>query len=143
MDGLGRVANVAWTAASTPKWINVQDCGAVLVIGNLAGGDTYTVTEAKDASGTGAKAPVQNTITRWYGTAAGAGSAWTETVLSGTGANAVVSTSAVTAFTVDCKGIDPLFHYIKVTATSTAIVVVVPIDLQVQRAPQNLVALGV
>lgn len=141
MDGLGRVANVAWTAASTPKWISVKDCSAVMVIGS--GADTFTVTEAKDASGTGAKSPVQNTITRWYGTAVGAGSAWTETVLSGSGANAVVSASAVTVFTIDCKGIDPLFSYVKVAATSTAVVVVVPIDLDVQRAPQNLPALGV
>lgn len=144
MDGLGRVNNVVPVAAGV--WINVQDCSGVQFVCTNASGDTYTLLEAKDASGTGSKSPVALNITRYYTGPVSGTAAWVEHVIPAANTTGAIGGSgvlAVAVFDVDVKGIDPLFHYIKVTATGSGTVVAIPHDLQVQRSPQNLVALGV
>lgn len=144
MDGLGRVINVVPVAAAT--WLSVKDCGAVTFIGTNASGETYTLLEAKDASGTGSKTPTVANITHYYTTSVSGANGWVEHIITAANTTGAVGGSgvlAVVAFSVDTKALDPLFPYIKVTPTGAGTVVAILHDLDVQRRPSLLTAVGV
>lgn len=144
MDGLGRVINVVPVAAAA--WINVKDAGAVTIIGTNASGETYTLTEAKDASGTSAKSPTNANITHYYTTSVSGANPWVEHIITAANTTGAVGGSgvlAVVAFSVDTKALDPGFPYIKVAPTGSGTVFAILHDLDVQRRPSLLAAVGV
>ncbi len=138
MDGLGRVFNVI--AVGDDVYVPLKDAGAVSFVCHLAAGDTYTVTSASDASGTGAAALA--TVTHFYDND-GAGGAWTkQTQAAGsTVVNDGTAGHDCSVFTIAAEELPDTHTHVKCASTSTGTVVAVLHDLKVQRAPENLAAL--
>lgn len=141
--GLGRLYNYRHVADG--GYVSLRSAGAVDFLCYLTGGagDTYTVQEAKDASGTGA----QNlAVITTYWTCTGDGSdAWTKRTQA---AGAAVTTAAAAiqnaaCFCIDADQLSAGYTYVKCTSTGAGLVTALVHDLIVQRAPQNLKALGV
>lgn len=142
MEALGRTVNAVQNADGV--YVSLRDCGGIIFSCYLAGaaGDTYTLVEAKDASGTGA----QNLacITRYH-TATGDGTdTWTKRTQAA--AATVVTAAAATqnGMWVEIEGsqLSDDYDYVKLTSTGAGRVEALPKDLVVQRAPANLPALG-
>jgi hypothetical protein len=137
-DGLGYQFNLLPTGDGVE--VNVKDCATVTFIGVLAGGDTYTLQECTDAAGTGA----QNLacITRYYTTTSAAGAAvWLR--VNQAAAATVVTTIAVVAIPVNVDAMSDGFTYLRMTSTSTGLVIPILHDLKVRRDPRNLPAVAV
>jgi hypothetical protein len=140
---LGRLFNS--TPAADGKWIALKGAAAGVTFScYLAGavGDTYTLQEAKDSSGTGA----QNlAIITEYHTNTGDGSdAWTRRTQAA--AATVVTAAAATqnAAVVEVEGtsLSDGYKYVKLTSTGAGTVNALTRDLLAQRAPANLPATG-
>lgn len=136
MEGLGRVFNVL--AVADDVYVSMKDCTAISFICTLTTGDTWTLTEAKDAAGTGAA--VLSTITRYY-TQATVGAAWVERTQAVGSAVTTTSAQDVAVICVSAAELSDTFDWIKIASTSTGTVVAVQHDLVVQRAPDKLTAL--
>lgn len=142
-EALGRVVNVQ--SAMDNVYVNMRKTGGILVVGYLAGaaGDTYTVTEAKDASGTGAQ--VLATVTRYFTNTGNGSDAWT--LRTQAAASTVVAAAAATqnqcVFHILPEELSDTFDYIKVASTGAGTVTIISFDLTVQRAAANLPAMGV
>lgn len=137
MEALGRLFNPV--AIGDGVYVNLRDAQGVTFLCYLAAaaGDTYTLTEAKDAAGTGAQ--VLTTITRYH-TSNGVGGAWT---LNTQAAASTVVTTAVTAqngmvVEVEQAELSDLYKYVKLTSTGNGLVTPILRDLEVQRKPANL-----
>jgi hypothetical protein len=126
-------------------WINLKDAGAITFVCYLAGavGDTYTLQEAKDSSGTGA----QNLpILSEYWTNTGNGSdAWTRRTQ--TAAATVVTAAAATQNAMACEvnsvSLDDGYKFVKLTSTGAGAVNALTTGLAAGRAPASLPAMGV
>ena len=142
MEALGREFNVVPVGDGT--WVSLKQADAVSFLGYLAStGDTFTLQEAKDASGTGAQnlACIAN-----YYTSKGDGSGvWAKNTQAK--AATVVTTSAAAqsavVFSVSCDSLSDTYQYVKVTSTGAATVTAILHDLKIQRTPANLTAVGV
>jgi hypothetical protein len=136
MDALGRVFNVLTIADDV--YVPLRNYGGVTFVCHLAAGDTYTLTEAQDAAGTGAA--VLTTITRFHYSAT-VGSVWV--AVSQAAASTMVTTSAqdVSVLTVNAAELSDGFDYVKLASTSTGLVTAILHDLHSQRTPANLPAL--
>jgi hypothetical protein len=136
MEALGRLFNVLPVADDI--YVSMKDVGGITFVGVLAAGDTWTLTEAQDAAGTGAA--VLTTMTHYY-TAATVGAAWVER--SQAAASTIVTTSAqdVVAVTISAAELSDGFDWVKLASTSTGTVFAIQHDLLVQRKPSNLPAL--
>lgn len=138
MDGLGRVFNVV--AVADDVYVPLKDAGAVSFVCHLAAGDTYTVTSASSAAGTGAA--VLATVDHFYDST-GVGGAWSK--VTQTAASTVVNDGTAghdcSVFTVQAAELPDGHTHLKVASTSTGTVVAILHDLAVQRAPENLPAL--
>ena len=135
MDGLGRVFNLIPTADGV--FVNLKDAAGVTFVG--VGADTYTVQSSATASG-GTDLDV---VTRWYENANANGStAWTQHADQAADA-AVMTSAAVAAIEVDAKSLPDGHKYIKCSSGSSGLVYAIVHDLDVQRTPKNLAALGV
>jgi hypothetical protein len=140
---LGRLVN--FTPAADGKWISLQDAGGVAFACYLtaAAGDTYTLQEAKDSSGTGA----QNLaiITEYYTNTGDGSDAWTKRTQAA--AATVVTAAAATQNAMVCEvngtSLDDGFKFVKLTSTGAGAVNAVTRDLMTQRAPESLPAMGV
>jgi hypothetical protein len=141
--GLGAVFNT--TPAGDGKWINLRDAGAVAFLCYLSGaaGDTYTLQEAKDSSGTGA----QNLVAiDTYFTNTGDGSdAWTKRTQAA--AATVVTSATATQNAMVCEvlasKLSDTYKFVKLTSTGAGTVNALTHRLAVQRAAANLPAMGV
>lgn len=135
MEGLGREFNLIPTADA--KFVNLAHCGGVTFIG--VGSDTYTVQSSASASG-GADLDV---VESWHELSAADGSvAWTKHADQVADA-AVLTSAAACAIYVDGKSLPDGHKYVKCTSSSTGLVYAIVHDLDVQRTPANLPALGV
>lgn len=136
MDALGRVFNPLATADDV--YVSMRDCGGITFICTLAAGDTWTLTEASDAAGTGAA--VLATMDH-YAVQITAGAVWQE--LTQTAASTIVTTASqdVMVVTVNQAELSDGKDWIKIASTSTGTVVALQHDLKVQRAPAKLTAL--
>jgi hypothetical protein len=139
--GLGRLFNVQ--PACDGVYINLRDAGGVAFLGYLAStGDTYTVVEAKDGSGTGAQNLVKQT-TYWTSTG-NASDTWTKQTQAA--AATVVTTSAAAQsavlFEVNGSALSDTYDWVKVTSTGAGTVTAIHRDLMVQRKPSNLAKMG-
>lgn len=139
---LGRLFNTA--PAADGVWINLRQAGGVAFLCYLAGaaGDTYTLQEAKDSSGTGA----QNlaVITEYHTNTGNGTDAWTRRTQAA--AATVVTAAAATqnAMVVEVEGtsLSDTYKYVKLTSTGAGTVNAVTRDLVAQRTPANLPAMG-
>jgi hypothetical protein len=136
MEGLGRVFDV--NALADDVYVPMKNCGAVSFICYLAAGDTYTLTEATDASGTGAQ--VLTTITRFHKQAT-PGAAWAEVTQAAASTMVVSSAFDVCVLTISGAELSDGYKFLKLASTSTGTVTAVLHDLAVQRKPGNLAAL--
>lgn len=140
---LGRLFNSV--PAADGKWISLKQAGGVTFACYLAGaaGDTYTLQEAKDASGTGA----QNLpVIAEYRTSTGDGSdAWTKRTqaAAATVVTAAAATQNAAVIEVEGTSLSDGYKYVKLTSTGAGTVNALPRDLTSQRAPENLPAVGV
>lgn len=133
MEALGRLINVLPVADDV--YVDLQDCDGVTFIGVNAAGDTWTLTEAKDAAGTGAQ--VLATIDRYY-IQATVGAVW-ELKTQAVG-SAVTTTSAqdVICIEIDGEDLSDNYRFLKLTSTSTGTVVAIQRDLKYRRDPARL-----
>jgi hypothetical protein len=140
MEALGRQVNFVQTAAGA--WINVTDCGAVTFFANNSSSETYTITQAKDSSGTGSKNLA--TVTTWYSTKVDGTAVWAKhtQAAAATVANGASAATAVTSISVDVKTLDTGFKYVKCAVNNSGTVVAVLHDIDVQRPPASLIAPG-
>lgn len=136
MEALGRVLNVLPVADDV--YVAMKDCGGITFIGVLTSGDTWTLTEAKDAAGT--SAAVLTTITRFHTTAT-VGAAWVLTTQAAASTAVTSASQDVVCIEVEAAELSDGFDYVKLTSTSTGIVIAIQRDLMVQRKPANLPAL--
>lgn len=136
MYALGRLFNVLPVADDV--YVPLKDCVGVTFVCVNTAGDTYTLTEAKDASGTGSQ--VLATITDFH-VSATVGAAWSK-VTQAAGSTAV-PTSSQDVMVLEVEGIELSdgYDYVKLTSTGTGTVVAILRDLKVQRKPANLPAL--
>lgn len=140
MEALGRVFNAI--AVGDAVYVPLKDAGGVSFLCYLAAaaGDTYTLTEAKDAAGTGAQ--VLATIERYW-TSNGVGGVWT---LHTQAAGSTVVTAAATAengmvVEVEAPELSALYTHVKLASTGAGLVTPILRDLHVKRKPSNLPAL--
>lgn len=140
---LGRVFNTS--PAADGVYINLREAGGIAFLCYLGGaaGDTYTLVEAKDASGTGA----QNlaVITEYYTNTGNGTDAWTRRTqaAAATVVTAAAATQQAAVFEVEGTQLSDTYKYVKVTSTGAGTVNAVTRDLMTQRAAANLPAMGV
>lgn len=140
---LGRLFN--FTPAGDGTWISLKQAGGVSFLCYLTGaaGDTYTLQEAKDASGTGAQnLPIVTTY--WTNTGNGT-DAWTKRTQAAAATVVTSATASQNAMVVEVLGVslDDGYKYVKLTSTGAGLVNAVTTDLTTQRDPSNLPAMGV
>lgn len=136
MEALGRLFNVHPVADDV--YINMKGAAAVTFVLYATTGEIVTLTEAKDAAGTGAQ--VLSTITDYY-TSATVGAVWlraTQAAASTVGAQ----TADVVCVCVAATELSDTYTHVKLAGASTGTIVAITHDLVVQRAPQNLPAIG-
>lgn len=143
MEALGRLFNAQYLMDNV--YVNLRDAGGVTFLCYLTGaaGDTYTLTEAKTAAG--GSAQVLATITRWHTNTGDGTDAWT---LHTQAAASTVTTAAsadqnCAVISVDAVELSADYDYVKLASTGAGIVIAITRDLNVQRAPANLPAMGV
>lgn len=140
MEALGRLNDIVPIASGAA--IKFRGASGILVV--CTGADTFTITVASSFGGSYV-APTSSggIITHYYQRADTNGThAWTRQPLAA--ANAVTQSNAgyTTAFEVLTSMIADPYNYIKVTASATGLVTLIPHDLVVQRKPANLEILG-
>lgn len=139
---LGRLFNTS--PASDGVWINLREAGGVAFVCFLTGGvgDTYTLQEAKDSSGTGA----QNLacVTEYHTNTGNASDAWTKRTqaAAATVVTAAAATQNAAVFEVQGTSLSDGYKYVKVTSTGAGAVNAVTRDLMTQRAAESLPAMG-
>jgi len=143
MLSLGRTLNPQYLMDN--RYVRLRGADAVGFLCYLTGaaGDTYTVTEAKDAAGTGAQ--VLATVTDYWTNTGNGSDAWTRhtQAAASTVTTAAAATQNCCYFEVNAAELSSTYDYIKVASTGAGIVIALQTDLVVQRAPANLPAIGV
>lgn len=134
---LGRLINPV--AIADGVYVNLKKAGGVSFLCYLAGavGDTYTLTEAKDAAGTGAQ--VLATINRYY-TGDGVSGTWTKRTQANGSTVVTTAVAAQNCMVLEIEGseLSDTYTYVKLTSTGAGLVTAILRDLMVQRAPANL-----
>lgn len=117
-------------------FLNLNAGETVTFIGYKSGGDTYTVSEAAVAGGSGSA--VLAAVVDYY-TSDGVGGVWTKhTQAAG---SAVVTTADCVAITVHGAQLSDGKDYISCASTSTGTVTATVTRLKIQRTPANLASL--
>lgn len=137
MEALGRLFNVL--PVGDDVYVNMRDCSAVTFVCVNTSGDTYTLTEAKDASGTGAQ--VLSTITRFH-VSATVGAVWSLVTQAAGSTFVPTSSQDVAVLHVSGTELSDTYDYLKVASTGAGTVFAITHDLTTQRAPENLPAIG-
>lgn len=138
-DGLGRVLNIIPTADGVE--VALVGAGAITFVG-VGASDTYTLQECTDAAGTGAQDLA--VIDRYHRNTSGAGAAaWTAVSQTAAATATTGAGDAAAVFTVRSEQLSDGFDYVRVTSTGAGLVYAIAHDLHVQRAAENLPALGV
>ncbi len=141
--GLGAVFNTS--PAADGKWINLKDASAIAFLCYLSGaaGDTYTLQEAKDSSGTGA----QNlaVITEYHTNTGNGSDAWTRRTQAAAATMVTAAAATQNAAVVEVEGtsLSDTYRYVKLTSTGAGAVTAIQRDLGTGRAPANLPAMAV
>lgn len=140
---LGRLFNAA--PAADGAWISVKDAAGVTFVCYLAGavGDTYTLTQAKDSAGTGAKNLVA--ITEFFTNTGNASDSWTRQsqAAAATAVTAAAATQNAMVVEVNGTSLDDGFTFVKLTSTGAGTVTALTRDLGTQRGADKLPAMSV
>lgn len=143
MQALGRTFN--WQYLMDGGYVNLRDCAGVAFLCYLTGaaGDTYTLVEAKDAAGTGAQN--LSTITEYWTNTGNASDAWTKRTqaAAATVVTAAAATQNCMVVEVQAVELSDTYKFVKLTSTGAGIVSALQTQLEVQRTPANLRAMGV
>lgn len=137
MEGLGRVFDTVPIASGV--YISMKNASGITFV--CTGADTFTVREAKDASG-GSVQDIGNVITHYYQNTSTAGAAgWTKQTQAGA---AAVTQAGAYATVIEIFGsmMDDGFDYIYCHAAASGLVHAVLHDLTVGRSPVNLATLA-
>lgn len=139
---LGRQFNAL--ALADNKWVSLSDAGGVAFVCYLAAaaGDTYTLTQAQDSAGTGAKAlPV---ITEYHTSTGDGTDTWTRRTQAAAGTVVTAAAATQNAMVVEVEGtqLDDGFSHVRLASTGAGAVTALTRDLTVQRAPENLPAIS-
>lgn len=117
-------------------FLNLNAGETVTFVGYKSGGDTYTISEAAVAGGSGSAVLAQ--VVDYY-TSDGVGGVWTKhTQAAG---SAVVTTADCVAITIHAAQLTDGKSYISCASTSTGTVTATVTRLKIQRTPGNLVSL--
>lgn len=140
---LGRLFNS--TPAADGVWISLRDAGGITFSCFLAAaaGDTYTLQEAKDSSGTGAQnLPI---VTEYWTNTGNGSDAWTRRTQAAAATVTTAATATQNAMVVEVESasLDDGFAFVKLTSTGAGTVTALTRDLLSQRAPTLLPAMGV
>jgi hypothetical protein len=137
MHALGRSFNTY--AVADDVYVSLKDAGGVAFLCVNAAGDTWTLTEAKDAAGTGAQ--VLATMTQFH-VQATVSAAWVKVTQAA--ASTIVTTASQDVMLVEVEDaeLSDTYDYVKLTSTGAGTVVAILRDLNVQRAPANLANVG-
>lgn len=136
MKALGRLFNVLPVADDV--YVDLSKAGGVTFIGVLTTGDTWTISEAKDAAGT--SAAVLTTVTDYHYTVT-VGSAWVAATLAANSAVTTTSAQDVICIEIEAAELSDGFEWVKCASTSTGIVIAIQRDLVAPRKPANLPAM--
>lgn len=136
MEALGRLVNVL--ASADDSYINMRNARGVLFVANQATPETLTLTEARDNAGTGAQ--VLATIDRYYSSATN-GATWTLRTQTAAG-TIVTQADDIVAVDIMATELSDGFTHVKLAGSGSGVIVGITHDLHVQRAPQNLPAIG-
>jgi hypothetical protein len=139
---LGRLFNTA--PAADGVWISLKRAAGISFLCYLSGaaGDTYTLQEAKDSSGTGA----QNlAIFTEYYTCTGDGSdTWTRRTQAAAATVVTAAAASQNAMVCEVEGtsLDDGYCFVKLTSTGAGTVNALTRDLASPRTPANLPKMG-
>lgn len=143
MDALGREFNYRHLADG--GYIRLDDADAVSFLCYLTGaaGDTYTLQEAKDAAGTGAQNLAK--IDHFYTSTGDGSDAWVKRTqaAAATMVTAAAANQNAACVSVSANSLSDGYKYLKLTSTGAGLVTALQHDLNVQRAPEILPAVGV
>lgn len=127
------------------RYVSLRNCSSIGFLCYLTGaaGDTYTLTEAKDAAGTSAQTLA--TVTDYWTNTGNGSDAWTRhtQAAAATVVTAAAATENCAWFEVQASELSDSFDYVKVASTGAGIVIAVQYNLLFQRKPSNLPAIGV
>lgn len=143
MKGLGDLFNT--TPAADGVWINMKAAESISFLCFLTGaaGDTYTLQEAKDASGTGA----QNLacITEYHTNTGNGTDAWTRRTqaAAATVVTAAAATQNAMVVEIEAAQLSATYDFVKLTSTGAGTVNALTHHMSHRRAPANLPAMGV
>lgn len=136
-ESLGRLINPV--AIGDNVYVSLKQAGGVTFLCYLAAaaGDTYTLTEAKDAAGTGAQ--VLATINRYY-VSNGVGGVWTKKTQANGSTVVTLAVTGENGMVLEIEGteLSDGYKYVKLASTGAGLVTPILRDLVVQRAPANL-----
>lgn len=133
---LGRLFNVL--AVADDVYVPLKNASGVTFVCHNASGDTYTLTEARDAAGTGAQ--VLATITDFH-VSATVGAAWTRVTQAAGSTMIPTGSQDVAVLEIEGTELSDGYTHVKLASTGAGTVVALLRDLMVQRAPANLPAL--
>lgn len=137
MEALGRVIDVVPIASGA--YISMKNASGITFV--CTGADTFTVREAKDASGTSVQ-NIGNVITRYYqNTSTAGGAGWTKQTQAGS-YQVVQGSNYTTVIEVFGSQMDDGFPYVYCHAGGSGLVTAILHDLTVQRSPANLATLS-
>jgi len=142
VEALGRHFNYRHVAANS--YIRLDTASQIAFLCYLATTvDTYTLTEAKDAAGTGAQ--VLAKITRFHTNKGDGTDVWVLTTQAAGSTFAKTAVAAQSAACLEVAGaqLSDKYKYVKLAAAGASVITAVQFDLVVQRAPANLPAVGV
>lgn len=142
MEALGRLFNIIPTAEDVA--VKMKDCSAVTFVCIGANAETFTLVESK----AGASGQNLATLDHVYRNAnAGGTAAWARSSVLSSGAQVAVVTTTTAApvavLTVEDAELSDGFTHVEIQASAAGLVYAIAHDLTIQRAPQNLPALGV
>lgn len=137
MEALGRVIDVVPIASGA--YLSMKNASGVTFV--CTGADTFTVREAKDASGTSVQ-NIGNVITHYYQNTSTVGAAaWTKQTQAA-GAAVTQAGAYTTVIEIFASQLDDQFDYIYCHAAAAGLVTAILHDLTVQRSPANLAILA-
>ena len=130
IEGLGRLFNAVPIAAG--QLLAMKDCQGYTFV--VTGNDTFTLKSAATYNGSLTNCA---TITNYYTcTSTSGGAAWV--AVTQAAAATVVIASGAAAFYVDSGDLPSAAEYVEVAVAASGLVIAIPHDLLVQRAPANL-----
>jgi hypothetical protein len=136
MEALGREFNVVPVGAGA--WVSLRHAAGLTLVCVGANTETFTLNQATDSAGSGAKALA--VLEHYYYSSASVGqTAWAESTAP-TSTSVVTTTTAqpVAVIHVSANSLDDTFSHVRVAASASGTVFAILHDLNMQRSPEYL-----